>query len=136
MTDDRVKPLLLDTSALRAIGQVQWLSTLLNQAHFRPDRPVLAPVVCLAYAGRDRPHLIKHVGQLPAVSVIPFDFGDALSYEEWRAGQGWQKPDLDVAHAASAALPGPEYPGGAAIITDSPQLYLAWPEIKTRRLES
>jgi len=126
------KPLLLDTSSLLAIGHSRWLSGILSKAHRRLDRPVLTPAVCLAYAGRQRPHLIKHIGLLPIVSVVSFDYPHALSYEEWLTSRKWKELGLDVAHAVATALPGPEHPEGVVIVTGEPDLYERWPQITTK----
>jgi len=128
VTPTQRSPLLLDTTSLLAIGRSQWLAGFLEATHVRVDRPVLTPAVCLAFAGKHRPHLIKHIGLLPAVSVIPFDFSHALSYEEWT----W--PDLDVAHAVATALPSAEHPEGVVIVTGQPELYQRWPHVRTRSL--
>jgi hypothetical protein len=120
--------ILLDTSSLLAIGRSRWLGGFLKETHQRMDRPILTPTACLAAAGREKPGLVKHVGMLPVVTVIALEFHHLLACERWK----W--PDLDVAHAATAALPNPEFPEGMVIVTAKPVLYERWPQIRTKEL--
>jgi hypothetical protein len=119
-----VRPLVLDTSALLAIGRVPWLSGLLTATHDRPDVPLLVPALCLLVAGRERPHLVRHVGCLPAVTVVELAYPHLETLARW----GW--PESDAAHAATVALPSAEHPTGLPVLTADPARYAPWPHIR------
>ncbi|MCP2323763.1 hypothetical protein HDA40_002270 [Hamadaea flava] len=122
------KTLLLDTSSLLALGRSVWLADFLQATEERLDRVVLTPAACLATAGRHQPHLVKHVGMLPAISVV------ALRYHHVLASDAWEWSELDVAHTAAVALPSPDAPEGAHVVTANPELYKQWPFVRTIQL--
>lgn len=112
-------PLVLDTSALLGLGRVTWLSGSVAGTHYRQDVPVLVPALCLVAAGRQRQHLVAHVGGLPAMNVVELAH-HLVAFER----RGW--PEQDAANAAIVALPSPDHPAGIPVVTEQPDKYQRW----------
>jgi hypothetical protein len=103
-----MQPLLLDTSALLAVGRVIWLSRLLAAAHHRTDVPLL----------------------VPAMSVVELAYHHLLMFDRWQ----WPQPD--VAHVASIAFPSAEHPDGVPVVTADPGRYGHWHHVRTLPLDN
>lgn len=114
----RVSPVLLDHSALLAVGSHRQLSGFIVAA--AAGRGSLqVPALSLSVAVGQREHLGEHVASLPGVDIEPLDLAAALAAGElMRAGTDWR-----ITHAVHLARPTIEHPHGRPLISLDTKLY-------------
>lgn len=117
MTTEHQGGMLLDTTALAALGSSWTMSSIIATAHLF-EQPLYAPVTCLDAADRIRPGVARHVGLLPGVEPLDLTYSELLDLRE-------RAPDasLDVAHVITLARPTPIHPKGLAVATVLPGRY-------------
>jgi hypothetical protein len=121
---------LLDSSALLALGAGnQWLSRLLGAAAGR-DLKVFTTALCLTAAVAERPLLADHIGGLAPIAVLDLTYSSAsVSGTLIANGINWRH-----AQAVADARPSLEWPDGLTIVTTEPQAYTAHKEVRVHHL--
>ncbi|MGW7352460.1 hypothetical protein [Streptomyces sp. NPDC054784] len=112
--------LVFDDHTLLALGRGhRKLSQLVVLAMRDPSLELLAPVLCVLEADRQREGLGEHVGGLETLHPVDLRFSSALAVSDLvRKGL-----PLGAAHAHVTAAPSPYRPDGATIATVAPENY-------------